>query len=206
MKTEFLLLQLLHLHGACVLMGDFFLPTNFLELKSELSHLVEELRKGQPIIPGTVNQLQLNKKLTSSTFLNDILYSWWSFGKLFIPHLHPNPELKHRQQQLKVGDVCLIYNGFDVYRLGGSGDTWWLCVVLNTIDDSGRSVKVGFRPRRHSGTLLCCELNYCGPANSSSVNFYERKVFIERLALVGPIKEVGGEDAEDEKHEDKLED
>ena len=188
------------------MLRSFFLPKNFLELQSELSQLVEELRRNQPIIPTTVSQLQLNETLTSSTFLNDILFSWWSFGKLFVPHLQPNPELKQRQQHLKVGDVCLIYNGFDVYRLGGGGDTWWLCVVLNTIDDSGRSVKVRFRPRRHCGTLLCCELNYCRPGNSSSVNVYERKAFIERLVLVGPIKGAVGEDAEDEKHEDKLED
>ena len=174
------MLQLLHLHGACVLMGDFFLPENFLKLQSELSQLVEELRKGQPTIPIAVNQLQLNKRLTCSTFLNDLLFSWWSWGKLFRPHLHPNPELKHHQH-LQVGDVCLLYRGC-------VGENWWLCVVVDT-NDSRHSVKVRFRPRRHCSSLL-----------------YEKKVFIERLVLLASNKEPGGEDAEEDKHEDKLDD
>ena len=43
--TVILLLQLLNLHGACVLMGNFFRPENYEELNSELSQLVKELRE-----------------------------------------------------------------------------------------------------------------------------------------------------------------
>ena len=181
-------------------------PTlNYAELQSVLSQaanivndrplFVEELREGEPIIPITVNQLLLGKTSTTrrvgedpgvgdfkacSAFANNLLDSWWSQWKQQgFASLLPYPELKHakRHQNLQVGDVCLLY--YDNKVKG----TYRLCVVLEITtsrEDIVRTVKVGFRPRRH-----------CGPGPYKSVHLYEMDVAVQRLVLLVPREDAG---------------
>ena len=194
-------------------------PTlNYAELQSVLSQaanivndrplFVEELREGEPIIPITVNHLLLGKTSTTrrvgedpgvgdfkacSAFANNLLDSWWSQWKQQgFTSLLPYPELKHakRHQNLKVGDVCLLF--YDNKVKG----TYRLCVVLETTtskDDIVRTVKVGFRPRRH-----------CGPGPYKGVRLYEMDVAVQRLVLLVP-KEDAGEVVQDSKTEEEVE-
>ena len=201
-------------------MGNFFRPENTEELNYELSQLVKELREGrrhcstlthkgfpeaqarkstglwegqegQPNIPITINQTTLSEKLASSTFVNALLYSWWSLWKLVIPLPHPNPDLK-RRQHLRVGDLCLLY--YSTPCRMDEDDNWWLCVVVNTsiTNDIIPTVQVGFIARRH----WVHGIHY-----NNRVKFYEMEVASERLVLLVPNKEAS-EDASDNKHQD----
>ena len=155
---------------------------------------VEELREGEPIIPVTVNQLLLGQTSTTkvgdmpgvgdfkacSAFANNLLDSWWSKWKQQgFASLLPNPELKHakRHQNLRIGDVCLLY--YDNKVKG----TYRLCVVLEVTtsrEDIVRTVKVGFRPRRH-----------CGPGPYKSLHLYEMDFAVQRLVLLVPREDAG---------------
>ena len=110
-----------------------------------------------------------------SAFANHLLDSWWSQWKQQgFTSLLPYPELKHakRHQNLKVGDVCLLF--YDNKVKG----TYRLCVVLETTTSEGgivRTVKVGFRPRRH-----------CGPGPYKGVRLYEMDVAVQRLEMLVP--------------------
>jgi len=91
------------------------------------------------------------------------------------------PELKHakRHQNLKVGDVCLVYYDNKVK------ETYRLCIVFETIastDGIVRTVRIGFRPRRA-----------CGPGTYRSVPLDEMEVATQRLRLLVP-KEEANED------------
>ena len=173
---------------------------------------VEELREGEPIIPITVNNLLLGKTSTTrrvrkdpgvrdykacSAFANNLLDSWWSQWKQQgFTSLLPYPELKHakRHQNLKVGDVCLL-----LYDNKVKG-TYRLCVVVDTNtwhekDNITRTVKVSFRPRRHSGL---------GPYEG--IRLFEMYVAVQRLVLL-VTKEDAGEVArvEDDETEEEVE-
>ena len=81
-------------------------------------------------------------------------------------------EIKHakRHQNLQIGDVCLVY--YDNKVKG----TYMLCIVVevvNACDGSERTVKVGFRPRRH-----------CDAGDYVSTPLFELEVAVQRLVLL----------------------
>ena len=183
-------------------------PTlNFAELQSFLSQVanivndrplfVKELREDEPIVPITVNQLLIGKTSTvrsnaedlevgdfkaCSAYADHLLDTWWSHWKQQgFASLLPYPELKHakRHKNLQVGDVCLIY--YDNKVKG----TYRLCIVLEVIesrDNIVRTVKVGFRPRRH-----------CGPGRYKPVPLDNMTVAVQRLVLLVESEESGAE-------------
>ena len=149
---------------------------------------VKEMREDEPIVPITVNQLLLGKTSTvrcddedlevgdfraCSAYADHLLDTWWSHWKQQgFASLLPYPELKHakRHKNLQVGDVCLIY--YDNKVKG----TYRLCIVLEVSrsrDDIVRTVKVGFRPRRH-----------CGPGRFKPVPLDTMTVAVQRLVLL----------------------
>ena len=174
-------------------------PTlNYAELQSVLSQaanivndrplFVKEMREGERIIPITVNQLLLGRTSTVRTEAEDpelgdfracsaygdkiINQCWNRWKQVGFVSLLPYPEIKHakRHQNLQVGDVCLAY--YDNKVKG----TYRLCIVVeavNSRDDIVRTVKVGFRPRRH-----------CGAGGYVSTPLFELEVAVQRLVLL----------------------
>ena len=97
---------------------------------------------------------------------------WNRWKQVGFVSLLPYPEIKHakRHQNLQVGDVCLVY--YDNKVKG----TYRLCIVVeavNSRDDIVRTVKVGFRPRRH-----------CGAGGYVSTPLFELEVAVQRLVLL----------------------
>ena len=171
---------------------------NFAELQSVLSQaanivndrplFVKEMKEGELIVPITVNQLLLGRTSTvrieaedpvmgdfraCSAYGDELLNKWWSHWKqVGFASLLPYPEKKHakRHQNLQVGDVCLVY--YDNKVKG----TYRLCIVVEIVtsrDDIVRTVKVGFRPRRH-----------CGAGDYVSTPLFELEVAVQRLVLL----------------------
>ena len=172
-------------------------PTlNFAELQSVLSQaanivndrpiFVKEMKEGERIVPITVNQLLLGHTSTVRTEVEDpgnfracsaygdeLLNQWWNQWKqVGFASMLPYPEIKHakRHQNLQIGDVCLVY--YDNKVKG----TYMLCIVVevvNACDGSERTVKVGFRPRRH-----------CDAGDYVSTPLFELEVAVQRLVLL----------------------
>ena len=152
----------------------------------ELSEV--EMRNGERLIPINVNQLLLGRTSTVRTEAEDpelgdfracsaygdkiINQCWNRWKQVGFVSLLPYPEIKHakRHQNLQVGDVCLVY--YDNKVKG----TYRLCIVVeavNSRDDIVRTVKVGFRPRRH-----------CGAGGYVSTPLFELEVAVQRLVLL----------------------
>ena len=152
----------------------------------ELSEV--EMRNGERLIPINVNQLLLGRTSTVRTEAEDpelgdfracsaygdkiINQCWNRWKQVGFVSLLPYPEIKHakRHQNLQVGDVCLVY--YDNKVKG----TYRLCIVVeavNSRDDIVRTVKVGFRPRRH-----------CGAGDYVSTPLFELEVAVQRLVLL----------------------
>ena len=148
----------------------------------ELSEV--EMRNGERLIPINVNQLLLGRTSTvrmeakdpelgefrvCSAYEDKVLNQWKQVG---FASLLPYPEDKHakRHQILQVGDVCLV--NFDNQAKG----TYRLCIVMEVVDSRDgivRTVKVGFRPRRH-----------CGTGDYVSTPLFELEVAVQRLVLL----------------------
>ena len=152
----------------------------------ELSEV--EMRDGERLIPINVNQLLLGRTSTGRMEVKDpglgdfrscsaygdkiINQCWNRWKQVGFVSLLPYPEIKHakRHQNLQVGDVCLVY--YDNKVKG----TYRLCIVVeavNSRDDIVRTVKVGFRPRRH-----------CGAGDYVSTPLFELEVAVQRLVLL----------------------